>query len=178
MSPIVTFQDKKPKIHKDAYVSPQATLIGDVEVGEYSSIWPGSVIRGDFSKVQIGAYSNIQDGCVIHAHSEDAPVIIGNFVSIGSNVVMHGCYCGDAVLIGDGVIIYEGVTVGEGAFISPGSILVQNMVVPPRLSVSGAPAKQVRELSSEEVARQKERAELIARVFHKLRKWLPSELTT
>jgi carbonic anhydrase/acetyltransferase-like protein (isoleucine patch superfamily) len=177
MSPIIMFQEKKPKVHKDAYVSPQATLVGDVEVGEYSNIWPGSVIRGDFAKVQIGAYTNIQDGCVVHAHTADTPVIVGNFVTVGSNVVMHGCYCGDAVVIGDGVIIYEGVTIGEGALVSPGSILVQNMVIPPRLTVSGAPAKQIRELSREDITRQKERAEIIARVFYKLRRWLPSEST-
>lgn len=169
--PILEFQGKHPRIHKNAYVSPQATIIGDVEVGEYSSIWPGCVIRGDFGKVQIGSYTNIQDGTIIHARSEAAPVIIGNFTSIGSNVVMHGCYCGDMVVIGDGAIIFEGATIGEGALVAPGSIVAPNTVIPPRTSVAGAPAAQVRVLSREDTIRFKENAELIARVFAKLKKW-------
>jgi len=169
--PILEFQGKQPRIDKNAFVSPQATIIGDVEIGEFSSIWPGCVIRGDFGKVQIGSYTNIQDGTIIHAHSESAPVIIGNFVSVGSNVVMHGCYCGDVAVIGDGAIIFEGATIGEGALVAPGSIVAQNTVVPPRTSVAGAPAAQVRVLSREDITRFKENAELIARVFNKLKKW-------
>jgi carbonic anhydrase/acetyltransferase-like protein (isoleucine patch superfamily) len=169
--PILPFADKNPKIDADAYVSEQATIVGDVEIGPGASIWPGAVIRGDQASVRIGANTCIQDSVVIHAHTEDNPAIIGNLSIIGSASVIHGVYIGDSANVGDGCVIFDGATLGEGIRLAPGSIVPANIVIPPRSLNSGVPASQIRELSREEVEKQSERAETISQVFKKLKRW-------
>ena len=169
--PILPFGDKTPKIDTKAYVSPQATIVGDVEIGAQASIWPGAVIRGDQASVRIGESSCIQDSVVIHAHTEDNPAIIGSLTIIGTASVLHGVYIGDMASIGEGCVIFDGATLGEGVKLAPGSIVPANVVIPPRSVNSGAPAAQIRDLSREEVEKQSARAETIAQVFQKLRRW-------
>ncbi|TFG09715.1 gamma carbonic anhydrase family protein [Candidatus Thorarchaeota archaeon] len=169
--PVLPFGDKNPSISSTAFVSPQATIVGDVEIGEKASIWPGAVIRGDYASVRIGEQTCIQDSVVIHAHEEDNAAIIGGKTVIGSASVLHGVYVGDSANIGEGCVVFDGATLGEGVLLTPGSIVPANVVIPPRSLNSGAPASQVRELSREEVEKQTYRAEIVAQVFQKLRNW-------
>jgi carbonic anhydrase/acetyltransferase-like protein (isoleucine patch superfamily) len=169
--PILPFGDKSPKVDKKAYVSPQATLVGDVEIGPKASIWPGAVVRGDFSSVRIGEKSCVMDSAVIHAHSQDNPAILGNNTIIGTAAVIHGVYVGDNASIGDGCVVFDGATLGEGVMLAPGSIVPANVVIPPRSLNSGAPAAQIREISREEVEKHAAKAEAIALVFQKLKLW-------
>ncbi len=169
--PILPFGDKNPKIDPKAYISPQATIVGDVEIAAKANVWPGAVIRGDHAAVRIGASTCIQDSAVIHAHSADNPAIIGNLAVIGTASVIHGVYIGDNTNIGEGCVIFDGATLGEGVMVAPGSIIPSNVVIPPRSLNSGAPASQIRELSREEVEKQMTRADTIAQVFQKLLIW-------
>ncbi|TFG32877.1 gamma carbonic anhydrase family protein [Candidatus Thorarchaeota archaeon] len=169
--PILPFGDKNPKIDPQAFVSPQATLVGDVEIGPRANIWPGAVIRGDHASVRIGERTCVQDSAVIHAHSEENPAIIGNGVLVGTAAVIHGVYIGDSASIGEGCVIFDGATLGEGVMLAPGSIVPANVVIPPRSLNSGAPAAQIRELSREEVEKHNDRTETIAQVFAKLKRW-------
>lgn len=108
---------------------------------------------------------------VIHAHIEDNPAIIGSFTIVGTASVLHGVYIGDMASIGEGCVIFDGATLGEGVKLAPGRIVPANMVIPPRSVNSGAPAAQIRDLSREEIEKQSARAETIAQVFQKLRRW-------
>ena len=169
--PILPFGDKSPKIDPKAFVSPQATIVGNVEVGSRASIWPGAVIRGDHASVRIGENTCVQDSAVIHAHTEENPAIIGNNIIIGTASVLHGVYIGDSAVIGEGCVIFDGATLGEGVRLAPGSIVPANVVMPPRSLNSGAPAAQIRELSGEEVAQHNDKTDTIAQVFAKLKRW-------
>jgi len=169
--PILPFGDQNPKIDPKAYISPQATIVGNVEIGSKVSVWPGAVIRGDLASVRIGEGTCVQDSVVIHAHHEDSPVIIGNNVIVGTSAVLHGVYIGDTVNIGEGCVVFDGATLGEGVVLAPGSIVPANVVIPPRSMNSGVPASQIRELSREEIEKQEARAKTIADVFQKLRSW-------
>ncbi|MHA2432776.1 MAG: gamma carbonic anhydrase family protein [Candidatus Thorarchaeota archaeon] len=171
MMPILPFGDKNPKIDAKAYISPQATIVGDVEIGSGASVWPGAVIRGDQASVRIGENTCIQDSVVVHAHTDDNPAIIGNLSVVGSASVIHGVYIGDSANIGEGCVVFDGATLGEGIMLAPGSIVPPNIVIPPRSLNSGVPASQIRELSREEVEKQSLRAEAIAQVFQKLKRW-------
>lgn len=169
--PILPFGDKSPKIDPKAFVSPQATVVGDVDIGPKASIWPGAVIRGDQASVRIGENTCIQDSAVIHAHSEENPAIIGNNVIVGTAAVIHGVYVGDSANIGEGCVIFDGATLGEGVMLAAGSIVPANVVIPPRSLNSGVPAAQIREISREEVEKHNIRAEAITLVFQKLKRW-------
>jgi len=169
--PVLPFGDKSPKIDAHAYVSPQATIVGDVEIGPGASIWPGAVIRGDQASVRIGENTCIQDSVVIHAHNEENPAIIGNNVIISTATAVHGVYIGDSVNIGEGCVVFDGATLGEGVSLAPGSIVPPNIVIPPRTLSSGAPAAQIREISRDEVEKHTIRAETITQIFMKLKRW-------
>ncbi len=169
--PILPFGDQNPKIDAKAYVSNQATIVGNVEISERVNIWPGAVIRGDQAPVRIGTGSCIQDSVVIHAHNEANPVIIGNGALISTAAVLHGVYIGDHAVVGEGCVVFDGATLGEGVRLTPGSIVPSNVVIPPRSLNSGAPAAQIRELSREEVEKQQAKVEAIADVFQKLKGW-------
>jgi len=169
--PVLPFGDKRPKIDAQAYVSSQATVMGDVEISAGANIWPGAVIRGDQASVRIGENTCIQDSVVIHAHNPENPAIIGNNVIISTAAAIHGVYVGDNVSIGDGSVVFDGATLGEGVSLAPGSIVPPNIVIPPRTLNSGAPAAQIREISREEVENHTIRAETITQVFMKLRRW-------
>jgi carbonic anhydrase/acetyltransferase-like protein (isoleucine patch superfamily) len=172
--PVLPFGDKRPKIDSQAYISPQATVMGDVEISAGSSVWPGAVIRGDLASVRIGENSCIQDSVVIHAHNEENPAIIGNNVIISTATAIHGVYVGDNVFIQEGCVVFDGATLGEGVSLAPGSIVPPNIVIPPRTLNSGAPAAQIREVSREDIVKHTLRVETITQVFLKLKRWQPS----
>ena len=169
--PIIAFADKNPSIDTQAYISPQATIVGDVQIGPKVSVWPGAVIRGDYACVKIGERTCVQDSVVIHAHTADSPAIIGCGCIIGTASVVHGVYIGDSVNIGEGCVVFDGATLGEGVMLAPGSIVPSNVVIPPRSLNSGAPAAQIREVSRDDVAKHNMRADTIAMIFQKLKRW-------
>ena len=129
---------KTPSIHPTAFISEAAYIVGDVEIGEGSSIWPGTVIRGDTGKITIGKFTNIQDNSVLHG---DDDVIIGDNVTIGHRVMCHGRNIGNRVLIGNGAILNDGVLVGEESVIGSGAMILENMDIPDKSIVVGMPGR-------------------------------------
>jgi len=160
---IVPFKAYTPKLAKGAWIAQGATVIGDVEMGEDSAVWFGCVVRGDVHAVRIGARSNIQDLSMIHVThhkgkerkmdgSDGHPTIIGNDVTVGHRVMLHGCTIEDACLIGMSATILDGAVIGKESIVGAGSLVTKNKVFPPRSLIMGSPAKVVRELTDEEVA--------------------------
>jgi len=147
---IISYKGKTPKIAPSAFVAENAVIIGDVEIGENSSVWFGCVIRCEENKIVIGKNTNIQDLTTIHT-DHCCSVIIGDNVTVGHNVVLHGCEIGNNVLIGMGTIIMNGSKIGDNSLIGAGSLITQNMVIPPNTLVFGRPAKVIRELTPEEI---------------------------
>jgi carbonic anhydrase/acetyltransferase-like protein (isoleucine patch superfamily) len=150
MGGIFAFRGRSPKIHPSAFVAPTAVLIGDVEVGEESSIWFGAVLRGDHPDhgIRVGARSSIQDNCVLHV-SARGPTIVGDEVTVGHGVVFESCEIRRAALIGMNAVILHGAVIGEEALVAALSVVPEGMVVPPRTLVAGAPARVRKELSGE-----------------------------
>jgi carbonic anhydrase/acetyltransferase-like protein (isoleucine patch superfamily) len=135
---IRTWNGKTPKIAPTAFISEAAYVAGDVEVGEYTSVWPGTVIRGDTAPIRIGRYTNIQDNSVVHG---DTPTEIGNYVTLGHRVVCHAKKVADYVLIGNGAVVNDGVEIGEYSIIASGAVVLENTKIPPRSFVVGIPAQ-------------------------------------
>ncbi|MEM5387745.1 gamma carbonic anhydrase family protein [Paraburkholderia phymatum] len=141
---------RQPLVHPQAYVSEHAAIIGDVEIGQGASVWPGAVIRGDNEKITIGKDVNVQDGAIIHA-DPGFPVAIGNGVSIGHQAMLHGCVVGAHTLIGLQAVLLNGVTVGQNSLVGAAALLGENKAFPDRSLIIGAPAKVVRELADDVV---------------------------
>jgi carbonic anhydrase/acetyltransferase-like protein (isoleucine patch superfamily) len=148
-----------PKIAPSAYVDQAAQVIGDVTMGERSSIWPGAVARGDVNRIEIGADSNIQDGSVLHGELDKYPVLIGDRVTVGHMVCLHGCVVEDDCLIGIGAIVLNGARVGHGSVVAAGALVPEEMEIPPGSMVMGVPAKVRRAITPEEKARFAENAQ-------------------
>jgi carbonic anhydrase/acetyltransferase-like protein (isoleucine patch superfamily) len=146
------FRGVTPRVHPTAYIDDSAQIIGDVEIGEESSIWMSAVVRGDVHFIRIGRRSNIQDGTVVHVMNRTHPTTIGDDVTVGHAAVIHGCTIENRCLIGMGAILLNGVRVGEGTIIAAGSLVVENMQIPPCSLVMGSPARIRRTLSDTEVA--------------------------
>ena len=127
-----------PRIHPTAFVSEFAYVIGDVEIGEGSSIWPGSVVRADAGKITMGARTCVQDNSVVHG---DADVVIGDGVVIGHKALCHARSVGDGVLIGSGATVNDGADIGEGSLVASGAVVLEDMVIPPGSLVVGVPAR-------------------------------------
>ncbi|MGN1402677.1 MAG: gamma carbonic anhydrase family protein [Bacillus sp. (in: firmicutes)] len=144
------YHDKKPEIHPSVYISENAVITGDVKVGEQSSIWFNTVIRGDVAPTLIGDRVNIQDNSTLH-QSPGNPLILEDDVTIGHNVILHSCHVKKAALIGMGSIILDGAEIGAGAFIGAGSLVPQGKIIPPNTLAFGRPAKVVRELNEEDI---------------------------
>jgi len=140
-----------PQVAPSAFVEASAQLIGDVRVGEDSSVWFNCVIRGDVNHIRIGSSTNVQDGSIIHVASGRFPAIIGDRVTIGHGVILHGCKILDRSLVGIGSIVLDGVTVGEESIIAAGSLVTPGTEVPPRSMVMGSPARVRRQVSEEEL---------------------------
>jgi carbonic anhydrase/acetyltransferase-like protein (isoleucine patch superfamily) len=148
-----------PEIHETAFIAPSADIIGEVAIGEASSVWFQVVIRGDVMPIKIGSRTNIQDHSMLHCTRRKASLAIGDEVTVGHRVMLHGCQVGNRVLIGMGAILMDHVEVGDDCIIGAGALLTQGMKVPPRSLVFGSPAKVVRELKVEEIEFLKKSAE-------------------
>ena len=133
------------KIAPDAWVAPNATLVGDVTLGEESSVWFNCVIRGDLSPVRIGKQSNVQDGCILHVGAE-YPCTLGDRVSLGHGAIVHGATVEDDCLIGMRATVLNGAIIGKGSIVGAGAVVPENMVVPPGSLVLGVPAKVAKPL--------------------------------
>lgn len=149
---IVEFNGAFPRIHDSVYVSDNVSIIGDVEIGEESSVWFGAVIRGDISYVRIGRKSNVQDNAVIHV-DHDLPSIIGDYVTVGHSAIIHGAVILDYVIVGMGAIVLDGARIGRNVIIGAGSVVPPRVEIPDGVLVVGTPARIVRRLSEEEVKR-------------------------
>ena len=149
---ILPYRGRWPKIHETAFVAPSADIIGDVEIGDRSSVWFQCVIRGDVHRIRIGNSTNIQDHSMLHVTREKSPLHIGNEVTIGHRVMLHGCTIGNRVLIGMGAIILDDAEIGDECLIGAGALITQRMKIPPRSLVFGAPAKVIRPLNDAELA--------------------------
>ena len=149
---IRTYRGVTPQIPETAYVDDSAQLIGDVILGEHSSVWMNAVLRGDVHQIRVGHYSNIQDNSVLHADI-GFPLTIGNRVTVGHLVMLHGCTIEDDTLIGIGATILNGAKIGKGSVVAAGSLVPEGMEVPPSTLVMGVPAKAKRPVTAEEQLR-------------------------
>lgn len=136
---IIEYRGKRPKVAASAFVAPTAVLIGDVEIGEESSIWFGTVIRGDNGPIRIGARTSVQDNAVVHV-SEHATTVIEDDVTVGHCAILEDCRIGRGSLVGSNAVVLNGATVGEEALVAAGSVVAANAQIPPRVVVAGAPA--------------------------------------
>ena len=149
---ILSFNDKIPKIAPTVYVAPSADIIGDVEIGDHSSVWFNTVIRGDVHFIRIGARTSIQDLSMLHVTRRTHPLVIGDEVTAGHHVTLHGCTISNRVLIGMGAVILDGARVEEGAIVGAGALVTEGMIVPAGMLVMGVPAKVRRSLTPDETA--------------------------
>ena len=141
-----------PRVHPTAFIDDSAQVIGEVEIGEESSVWMCVSVRGDVNWIRIGRRTNIQDGSVVHGMLGTHPTVIGDEVTIGHGALVHGCTIENRCLIGMGVILLNGSQVGTESIVAAGTLLVENMQVPPRSLVMGSPGKVKRTLTDDEVA--------------------------
>jgi carbonic anhydrase/acetyltransferase-like protein (isoleucine patch superfamily) len=144
------FKDNIPRIASSAFIADYVTITGDVTIGEHSSIWFNTVIRGDVSPTIIGDRVNVQDQCTLH-QSPKYPLILEDDVTVGHQVILHSCTIRKNALIGMGSIVLDGAEIGEGAFIGAGSLVPQGKKIPPNTLAFGRPAKVVRELTNEDL---------------------------
>jgi len=149
---IRSYRGRWPQIAKSAYIDPAAVIIGDVTIGEESSIWPGVVIRGDVHWIRIGARSNVQDGSVLHVMRDEFPLSIGDGVTVGHGVVLHGCNIESRVLIGMGSILLNNSRIGSGSIVAAGTLVPEGTVVSPGSLFMGHPGKFRRALTPEDIA--------------------------
>jgi carbonic anhydrase/acetyltransferase-like protein (isoleucine patch superfamily) len=147
---IRAFQGVIPRVPPTAYVDEAAVVIGDVIIGEHSSVWPCAVVRGDDNYIRIGSETNIQDNCVLHVESEFYGLEIGDRVTVGHNVVLHGCRIGSECLIAMGAIVLNNVQIGEGSVIAAGTVVPENTVIPPGSLCMGIPAAVRRNATEED----------------------------
>lgn len=148
-----------PRIHSTAFVDESAQIIGDVEIGEESSVWMNVVIRGDVNTIRIGNRTNIQDGTVVHVMRQTHATIIGDDVTVGHAAILHGCVIHDRCLIGMGALLLNGAEIGEDTIVAAGTLVPEGMKIPPRSLVMGRPAVRTRDLTDDDVATIKRYAE-------------------
>jgi carbonic anhydrase/acetyltransferase-like protein (isoleucine patch superfamily) len=141
-----------PQISDSAYVDPSAQIIGDVQLGEQSSVWCNAVLRGDMFYIRVGNRSNIQDNCVVHTRTGEKPTILEDEVTVGHGVTLHGCYIERGALIGIGSIVLDDARVGAHSLVAAGSLITPGTVIPPQSLVMGSPARVKRNLTEEEIA--------------------------
>ena len=146
------YRGTSPRVHPTAFVDASAQVIGDVEIGEESSVWMCAVIRGDVHWIRVGRRTSIQDGTIVHAMTGTHPTSIGDNVTIGHAAVIHGCTIEDQCLIGMGAILLNGSHVGAGSIVAAGTLLVEGQKVPARSLVMGSPGKVKRLLTQAEIA--------------------------
>jgi carbonic anhydrase/acetyltransferase-like protein (isoleucine patch superfamily) len=145
------FRGVLPRVHPTAFIDDSAQVIGDVEIGEESSVWMAVVIRGDVHRIRIGRRSNVQDGTVVHVMNRTHPTTLGDNVTVGHGALLHGCTIEDQCLIGMGAILLNGAHIGTGSIVAAGTLVVEEMKVPPRSLVMGSPGKVKRPVTDAEV---------------------------
>lgn len=143
--------DKFPELPRSAWVAPGAYVVGDVRLGEESSVWYGAVLRGDTEPIRVGARTNVQDGCILHA-DPGYPAVVGDDCVVGHNAIVHGCEIEDGCLVGMGATILNGARIGEGSIVAAGALVPENKEFSPRSLIVGVPAKRVRDVSEEQTA--------------------------
>ncbi len=148
---ILPYKGTEPKIHSSVFIAEGAHVIGDVEIGEQSSVWFNTVIRGDVNHIRIGKRTNIQDGCVLHVARKTLPLIVGDEVTVGHNVTLHACTLASRCLIGMGATVMDGAEVGEYSIVGAGALVTPGTKIPPRSLAVGSPARVKRELTEEEI---------------------------
>lgn len=151
-----------PDLHETVFVAAGVQLIGDVAIGEESSIWYNAVLRGDLAPIRIGNRTNIQDGCIGHVN-DGQPLLVSDEVSVGHGAIIHGCTIGSGTLIGMGAIVLNGADIGEYALIGAGSLVTENAKIPSHTLSLGSPAKVVRELTERDLERMKRTMESYVR---------------
>ena len=152
------YLDKKPVFGKDVYIAPSAVIIGDVSLGDCSSVWPNAVLRGDINRIVIGHHTNIQDTTVLHL-ADEYECIVGDYTTVGHSAVVHACKVGNGVLVGMRATILDGAEIGDESIVGAASLVTQEMRVPPGSLVWGVPARIVRALTPAERAHIKTLAE-------------------
>jgi gamma-carbonic anhydrase len=145
------YNDTFPKLHSSVFLAPGSKIIGDVEILEHSSVWYNTVIRGDVNYIRIGAMTNIQDCSMLHVTNQKFPLVIGNKVTVGHSVTLHGSILKDLCLIGMNATVLDGALIEENAMVAAGAVVRQGFVVPSGKLAAGVPAKIVRDLTKEEI---------------------------
>src|SRR5438128_79893 len=140
-----TYEGKEPRLGARVFIAENAAVIGQVEIGDDSSIWYGTVVRGDIHYIRIGARTNIQDNSVLHVEVDTGPTVVGDEVTIGHSATVHGCTIGNGALIGIGALVLSHSVVGEQALIGAGAVVTEGMEVPPRTLVLGVPGRVKRD---------------------------------
>ena len=153
------YRGTMPRVHASAYIDDSAHVIGDVEIGEESSVWMAVVIRGDVHRIRIGRRTNVQDGTIVHVMRDTHATIVGDEVTIGHAAIIHGCTIGNRCLIGMGAILLNGSRIGAQSIVAAGALVVEGMEVPERSLVMGSPARVKRPLTDAEVAEIREYAD-------------------
>ncbi|WP_280569952.1 gamma carbonic anhydrase family protein [Chromohalobacter sp. 296-RDG] len=148
---LYSLRDASPTFKSGAYTAPEAVIIGAVTLGEDASVWPGAVLRGDNEAITVGSGSNIQENCVLHV-DPGFPLTIGDNVTVGHLVMLHGCTIGDGCLVGMHATVLNGAVIGENCLVGAGAMVTSNKRFPPNSLILGSPARVVRTLSDEEVA--------------------------
>ena len=149
---IRSYRGVVPRIAASAYIDPSAQIIGDVVVGERSSVWPNCTLRGDVNRIQIGNETNVQDNSVLHADEGPFALVLGDRVTVGHLVMLHGCVVEDESLIGIGAVVLNGARIGKGSIVAAGAVVPEGMQVPAGSMVMGVPGKIRREVTPEEQA--------------------------
>jgi carbonic anhydrase/acetyltransferase-like protein (isoleucine patch superfamily) len=147
-----SYKGIRPRVGERVYVDPSAQVIGDVELGDHSSVWMNAVVRGDVHSIRIGAHSNIQDNCVVHVFKALHPTVLADHVTVGHSVTLHGCTIGSYCLIGMGATILNGAKIGDNSIIAAGTLIPEGMEVPPGSLVMGLPGKVRRPITDDERA--------------------------
>ncbi len=144
-----TFLRRQPKLGKGVYIARSAVVLGDVKLGDCSSVWYNAVLRGDINRIVVGHHTNIQDNAVLHL-ADEFPCLVGNHVTVGHSAIVHACQVGDEVLIGMGAVILDGAVVGKQSLIGAKAVVTPGMKIPPGSMVLGTPAKVARKLTPTE----------------------------
>lgn len=171
--PLIEYNEQKPRISANAFVSPNATLIGDVQVLDNAVIWPGAVLRAENAPITIGEYSTVFDGVMIFTRSNKSPVNVGNYCILESGATLFGCFMEDYILVSKNCCVYEGCSIGEGVILLNDSVVPSGMVIPARAILKGNPVMTIREQSRNDVWKMKDRAEHFSELFVKIREQLP-----
>jgi carbonic anhydrase/acetyltransferase-like protein (isoleucine patch superfamily) len=171
---LLEYNGKVPKISQNAYVSPMATVIGDVKINDNVVVWPGSILRAENSQINIGEYSTIFDGVILLTRSQKSSINIGRYCIIETGVTILGCFMEDYVQVMEGSLLYEECSIGEGCIILNKSQVPPGLTIPARSVLKGIPIETIREQTRNDILKQKERAEHYTQLFLKIKEHLPN----